>query len=258
MFFRPWMFAALLPVGLAVWGTGRDISKYRIALKTEQVVDLSGLGQQEQRQGGELTAFLNVTLTDTAGGSVMQVMVDSLQADTALSIPAPLQDSARGASWHALVAPGGRISGLTRVHSTPLSGIFEGFLRRFLPPVARGRKAGDAWTDTFDTTEDIPDGLLNIRTVTNYLAGTETFAGAKALRVVAASSSAMTGQQQTTSGQTNIEGTGSADITYYLGPDGRYLGGISKQVQNLKVSGSFAPQPVPITVTSEISVTLLR
>lgn len=258
MLFRRWTFAALLPVGLAVWGTGQDSSRYRIDLKTEQVVDLSGVGQQDQRQAGELTAFLHVTLTDTAGGSVMGVVVDSLQADTALSIPAPLQDSARGASWHALVAPGGRISGLTRVHSTPLSGIFEGFLRRFLPPVARGRKAGDTWTDTLDTTDNIPDGLLNIRTVTNYLAGTETFAGAKALRVVAASSSAMTGQQQTPGGQTNIEGTGITNTTYYLGPDRRYLGGSSKQVQNLKVSGSFAPQPVPITITSEVTVTLLR
>ena len=257
MFFRPWALAALLPVGVAVWGTGPDTSRYRVALKTEQVVDLSGLGQQAQRQGGELTAFLNVTLTDTAGGSVMQVVLDSMQADTALSIPAALQDSARGASWHALVFPGGRITGLTRVHSTPLSGIFEGLLRRFFPPVSRVRKAGDAWTDTLETTEEIPEGSLNIRTITNYLAGTETYAGAKTLRVVAASSSAMSGQQQTTSGQTNIEGTGSSNSTYYLG-DGRYLGGNWKQVQDLKVSGSFAPQPVPITVTSEVSVTLLR
>ncbi len=258
MSFRPWTFAALLPVGLAVWGTGQGSSRYRIALKTEQVVDLSGLGQKEQRQSSELTAFFNVTLTDSAGGSVMQVVIDSLQADTALSIPAALQDSARGASWHALVTPGGRISGLARVRSTPLSGVFEGLLRRFLPPVARGRRAGEAWTDTLDATDDIPDGLLNIRTVTNYLAATETFAGAKALRVVAASSSAMTGQQQTTGGQTNIEGTGTTNTTYYLGPDGRYLGGSSTQVQNLKVSGSFAPQPVPITITSEVMVTVLR
>jgi hypothetical protein len=43
-----------------------------------------------------------------------------------------------------------------------------------------------------------------------------------------------------------------------VSPDGRYLGGEWQLHSALKLSGAFAKQPIPITVTQSTKVTAVR
>ena len=53
-------------------------------------------------------------------------------------------------------------------------------------------------------------------------------------------------------------GTGSGTGTYFVSPDGTYLGGDWQLRSALKISGSFANDPLPITVTQTTKVTALK
>lgn len=123
------------------------------------------------------------------------------------------------------------------------------------PRVKVGTKVGEAWTDTTDVTNDIPSGSMTIRTVTNFKAtGTETRGGVKALKVDATSSSALTGQQ---AGAT-IEGTGTSNATYYMGPDGRLVESNATSSSTLALTTPQLPDPIPLTIKGTFSVTMIK
>ena len=71
-------------------------------------------------------------------------------------------------------------------------------------------------------------------------------------------SSSIAGTQPTPGGPARIEGTGTGKGSYYLGSDGKYLGGTWQHHSSLKISGSFAPEPLPITITQKTKVTTLK
>jgi hypothetical protein len=66
------------------------------------------------------------------------------------------------------------------------------------------------------------------------------------------------GTQPTPGGPARIEGNGTGKGAYYVGTDGRYLGGNWEQRSSLKISGPFAPEPLPITIAQKTTVTTLR
>jgi hypothetical protein len=43
-----------------------------------------------------------------------------------------------------------------------------------------------------------------------------------------------------------------------VGTDGRYLGGSWQQQSSLTISGSFATQPLPITISQKTTVSTLK
>jgi hypothetical protein len=70
--------------------------------------------------------------------------------------------------------------------------------------------------------------------------------------------SSIAGTQPTPSGSARLEGTGSGKGSYYLGTDGKYLGGTWQHSSSLRISGSFAPEPLPVTITQKTKVTTLK
>jgi hypothetical protein len=66
------------------------------------------------------------------------------------------------------------------------------------------------------------------------------------------------GTQPTPQGPAKIEGTGAGNGTYYVGSDGGYLGGTWQQRSSLKISGTFSPQPLPITIVQKTTVSPLK
>jgi hypothetical protein len=123
------------------------------------------------------------------------------------------------------------------------------------PRVKMGTTVGTTWTDTTDVTNDIPNGSMTVRTVTNYKAtGTETRDGVKALKVDATSSSALSGQQ---AGAT-IEGTGSSNATYYMAPDGRLVASNATSNSTLALTTPQLPDPIPLTIKGTFSVTMIK
>lgn len=257
---RLWAAAALSLSATVAWKSPPEAAsrRYRIDLKTTQVVDLTALGQTEQRQAFGSVGFLSVTVQDTTGGKTITIVLDSLQPDSASPIPAEAAKAANGTIWHGVVGTNGRISGLKPSSDNPVAGQMTGLLREFLPPVPPGTAAGKSWTDTTENSDGVPNGSMTVRTVTNFQSSAENFAGVKAVKIAAASSSSFSGTQQTDAGSAAIEGTGTGTGAWYVGPDGTYLGGSRNSLQNLTVSGAFAPEPLPVTVTVEAATSLLK
>jgi hypothetical protein len=232
--------------------------KYRLELKTAQVVNLAAFGQGQQRSQFNSTAFVSLDLADSAQGRVVRLVLDSIVADSASPIPKPVLQAAAGSRWHGFLEANGRMKEFVSLDTSVAAQQFAGLLRQFLPPVPSGKHAGDQWTDTTESTDDLGQGSIATRTVTNFQASSETFAGTSALKVAAAASSSFSGTQNIQGQDAALEGTGTTNAAWYMAPDGSLLGGNFTTTQDLTLTGGFAPSPIPINVKVESTTTLLR
>jgi hypothetical protein len=233
-------------------------TRYRIETRMEQVVDLSGMGQSEQRNNLGMVNFLTITLNDTAGGQTVRAVLDSIVgSDTSAALPQASLDSAKGRTWHALLSPEGKLTNVKRMDSSSTGQASE-LLSSFFPHVKVGAKVGDRWTDTSETTTDAEGQSITTRTITNYsVTGTETRSGARALKIETAFSMAQTGEITQGGQALSVDGTGSGNATYFVAPDGRYLGGSSVTNADLQISAAQFPAPIPVQVKNTVTVTTL-
>lgn len=249
--------AAVLVLPALDWAP--STTRYRIDQSLSQEIDATAAGAAKQTIAFNTSSFITVTLADSAGGKVMTVRVDSLRGDSATPIPAAVLDSARGAEFHGFVERSGKPSGLAPVTGTSAAAQIQGLLSDFFPWVRTGLKVGDSWTDTTAKVNGIGADSVTVRRVSAYTAsGNETRGSRKAVRISEDFTSSVAGSQPTPSGPARIEGSGSGKGSYYVGTDGRYLGGDWQQQSSLKISGSFAPEPLPITIVQKTKVTTLK
>jgi hypothetical protein len=254
-------FTALLGTALVfpLAGRGPSVTKYRIDQSLIQEIDATGAGGAKQKISFRTSSFVTVTLADSAGGKVIKVVLDSLRGDSTVPIPAAVLDSARGAVFHGYLQKSGKPSGLEPVSGTPAATQIQGLLSDFFPWVKVGLKVGDSWADTTAKTSTTGNDTVTVRRVSAYkAASTETRNATKAVRITEDFTSSVAGTQPTPNGSARIEGTGSGKGSYYLGTDGRYLGGDWQQQSSLQISGAFAKQPLPITIVQKTTVTALR
>ncbi len=248
--------------GLVLFGSSRSApatSHYRVDTSVEQVIDLSPVGQPEQRNSMKSSYFMTLVQEDTTGGKAITITIDSITFDS--TTPPPPQaretlDSAWGASWHGLLTPDGKTTGLTAVGDSGAPDQLQQMVANFLPRVKNGAKSGDTWTDTTDHTFQDENSSLAVRTITNFsVAGRETVQGTQALKVLTAASQAYTGELQ---GGITMSGTGQGTATYYVASDGRYLGGEASGSADLQLSSPQFPQNIPMKTTTSSTVTLLQ
>ena len=249
--------AALLVVPATVLAP--TTTKYRIDQSLFQEIDASAAGGARQVMSFTTSSFITVTMADSAGGKVMRVVIDSLKADSAAPIPAAVLDSARGAEFHGFVERSGRPSGLEPVHGTSAVTQVQGLLSEFFPWSKAGIKVGQSWTDTTARVNGIGVDSVTVRRVSAYTATpVENRQLRNAVMIVQNFNSSIAGTQPTPSGSARIEGAGSGKGFYYLGTDGKYLGGTWQHDSSLRISGSFAPEPLPITIRQRTKVTTLK
>jgi hypothetical protein len=233
--------------------------KYRVDQSLTQEVEPAAGSTEKQVLRFSTTTFVTVTLNDSAGGRTMRVVIDSMKGDSTTPIPAAVMDSARGGEFRAFVNRSGKPSPLTPTGSSPAAAQVQGLLADFFPWVRPGLKVGEAWADTSVNTTGAGSDTVTVRRVTNYkAAASEARGAAKAMKVTADHVSKVAGNQPTPQGPARIEGSGSGTGTYFVSPDGRYLGGEWQLRSALKLSGTFAKEPVPITVTQTTKVTAVR
>jgi hypothetical protein len=256
---RPVLYAALSFSFIAGWvADAPRTTRYRIETRVEQVIDLTGVGQAEQRNNLEMVNFLTVTLNDTAGGQTVHAVLDSIVKPPANPLPDQASlDSARGRAWHAILSADGKISDVKRVDSTS-SGQVSDLLTNFFPRVKPGAKVGDQWTDTTETASNQEGQSLTTRTVTNYsVTGTETRNGARALKIETAFSLSQTGVIEQPGQTLEVDGTGTGTSVVYVTQDGRYLGGTSTTSAELQITSASIPAPIPVQVKNTVTVTTL-
>jgi hypothetical protein len=234
-------------------------TKYRVEQSLTQEVDgtASGVGKQVLRF--TTTTFVTVTLDDSAGGRTMRVVIDSMKGDSATPIPAAVMDSARGGEFRAFLDRSGKPSPLTPTGASPAAAQVQGLLTDFFPWVRPGFKVGEAWADTSVNTTGAGGDTVTVRRVTNYKAlANEPRGAARAVKLTTDHTSTVAGNQPTPQGPATIKGTGNGSGTYFVSSDGRYLGGEWQLHSALQLSGAFAKDPVPITVTQTTKVTAVR
>lgn len=261
---RPAVIASFV-LGLLVLprvGSAPSTTKYYFELKSEQVVDLSVFSQPNQVVNLDLKAWMALTLTDSAGGKVVHVIVDSLSAvSTAPQISAATADSAKGGMIHGFVDPTGKIKNLksSPTGNTLLVAV-QGIVNGIFPRMKPGARAGDRWMDTTDIANTEGGNNTTIKLFLDYTAGaTETVAGLPAIKVTATSASVVTGTMENPmAGTMGVEGTGVGGGTFWVGADGRFLGGDLASTLNEKLTITGAPSPVPVKVTQQLKVTVLK
>ena len=254
-------FTALAAAVLVLPGSDAapTTTKYRIEQSLSQEIDATAAGGAKQSIAFTTRSFITVTLADSAGGRSMRVVVDSVQGDSATPIPTAVLDSARGAQFRGFVDKSGKPLGLEPITSTSAAAQIQGLLSDFFPWTRAGLKVGDSWADTTARVNGVGTDSVTVRRVSAYKAlANETRGTRKAVRIAEDFTSSVAGTQPTPSGPARIEGSGSGKGAYYVASDGRYLGGDWQQESSLKISGSFAPQPLPITIVQKIKVTTLK
>jgi hypothetical protein len=254
-------FTAIAAAGLALPAIllGPFTAKYRIDQTLSQEMDATAAGGAKQTISFSTTSFVTVTLADSAGGKVMRVVVDSIRGDSATPIPPAVLDSARGSEFHGFVQRSGKPGGLEPVSGASAAAQIQGLLSDFYPWTRAGLKVGDRWSDTTAKTNGTGSDSVTVRRVSAYQAAAgETRDARKAVRVTQDFTSSVAGTQPTPNGPARIEGTGTGSGAYYVGTDGRYLGGTWQQQSSLKISGSFASQPLPVTIKQKTKVSPLK
>jgi hypothetical protein len=248
----------VLGLGLSASSAPRP-TKYRIDQTLSQEIDATPAGGAKQKIAFRTSSFVTVTLADSAGGKLIRVVVDSLRGDSASPIPAAVLDSARGAEFRGFLAKSGRPSALKPTGASTAGIQVQGLLSDFFPWTRPGLKVGDRWADTSASTNGVGTDSVTVRRVSSYQAtSNETRNARKAVLISQAFTSSVNGTQPTPQGPAKIEGTGTGTGSYYVGTDGGYLGGTWQQQSSLKISGSFAPQPLPITIIQKTTVSTLK
>jgi hypothetical protein len=83
-------------------------------------------------------------------------------------------------------------------------------------------------------------------------------AGIRATKISSRYTSTVTGTMENPmSGTMQVEGTGTGTGSYYIGPDGRYLGGTSTTNVDQKLKMAMAPAPIPVKTVQTLTVTLI-
>lgn len=252
-------FALATSLVLPALALAPSTTRYRIDQSLTQEMDATAAGGAKQRVAFSTSSFVTVTLADSAGGKAIRVVVDSVRGDSATPIPATVLDSARGAVFQGFLTKSGKPSGLKPATNIPAAIQIQGLLSDFLPWTRAGLKVGDSWSDTTAKTSATGNDSVTVRRVSAYkAAASETREARKAVRVTEDFTSSVAGTQPTPNGPAHIEGTGRGTGFYFVSADGQYLGGSWQQQSALKVTGSFAPQPLPITIVQKTKVSTLK
>ena len=239
----------------------RSTTKYCFELKSEQVIDLSVFSQPNQVVTLDLKAWVATTLTDSAGGKVVHVIVDSLRAtSSAPQLTGAMADSAKGGMIHGFVDPSGRVKNLTSTTGgQPAPHRSAGNRERHLSAHQEGRQRGRSLDRHDGDREQGGGNNTTVKLNLNYTAaGTETAAGVPALKVTATSASVVSGTAENPwPAPWSSNGTGVGGGTFWIGTDGRFLGGDLSSTIDQKLTITGAPAPIPVKVTQQLKVTAL-
>jgi hypothetical protein len=251
-------FAAALPAATGMAGHPPPLTtRYRVDQTLNQEIDASASGAGKQSIHFTTTSYLSVRLTDSAGGKAVRIVLDSMRGDSGAPIPASVMDSARGGEFRGFVERSGRPGRLVTTGNAAAAQL-QGLLSDFLPWVRPGFKVGETWADTSVATTGEGTDTVTVRRVIAYRAAANEGQGARrAVRIATTHASQVSGTQPTPQGSAKISGTGTGSGSYLVSPDGRYLGGQWEVTSSLQLSGAFAPQPVPITISQSTKVATL-
>lgn len=263
MWMRPAVLASLALGAIPASATRRtDPAKYRLESKTETTIDLSAFGQGTQDQILGVTAWIGLTISDTTGGRIVHILVDSAKVDGTLPLGPESADSAKGGTIHGYLDTTGHVKNLT---STPNASLIMGQIQAVvgsvLFPRARAHmKAGDTWMDTTETTNTNNGANLKTTASVNYTAGAaESVAGQGGTRLNADVSLTISGTlENPMAGTMETSGSGTGKASFVIGSAGQVLAGTASSTINQNLKMAMAPAPIPVKTAQSITIAFLR
>ncbi len=237
-------------------------TRYRYESQTVQHLDLRPVGGGEQSSTLSRTGWLTVTLTDSAGGKLMRAVIDSINADPE-SVAAMGQsslDSARGSVFRGVVAADGEVRGFKMPKGIgALGALLGGSLDEFFPRVKGGWKAGETWSTATEKPQIVSNGQLILKKATTYTArGSVLRAGTSVNAFDIVFSTTSTGTQRVGASNANVEGTSTGTGSWFVAPDGLFVGGTRTEKNERKLMLTGAPAPVLVTATVTTTITVIR
>ncbi len=244
----------------AFYSVAPTTTKYRLDSKIEQVVDLSAMGQGNQTTSFTQLTIVSITLSDTVGGKIMHVVIDSIASDA----PVPTAESiqkARGAWLHGTIDAWGRGKiTATSADSNEMVTQLKGTMARFYPILKPAAKQGDTWVDTSKVDTKSASQAMKTTTVSTYThAGPATRDGQPAGRIDVTSATVGAGTMENPmAGTMEVEVKSAATTSYFIGSDGRLLGAESTSDGKSLIRTPMAPDPIPVTVKQIITISVAK
>gem|GEM_PF-2775518 len=236
--------------------------RYRIDSKTHQAVDAAAIGAGRQQSVTDRSAFLRITVMDSAGGKALRFVLDSI-VHRGTDLPpgtVATSDSAHGKAWTAFMAADGRVTLSSRAeHSGALGLAIEGQLEDFFPRVTNGFKTDDQWTSSTERSQRVPNGEVMVKRTTSYAAMGEAMQdGVRAARLDLTFTTATNGSQKFGATPATVDGQSMGSGSAFITAAGVYLGGMRTEKTDRRLLLAGAPAPVVIEAESISVITLLK
>lgn len=236
--------------------------RYRLDSKTLQTVNADSIGGGSQQAQTDRSAFLKITVTDSAGGKAYSVVIDSL-VNRGIDLPAgsvATADSARGKVFTGFIAADGTVSPIAHPAAAGTLGTaVGGQLDEFFPCTKPGAKEGENWTVTSERPQVVAGGQLNVKRRTAYAAmGTALINGVSAQRLDMTFTTAAEGSMRVGAAPVEVDGTSMGSGSAFVTPAGVYLGGMRIEKADRRLTLQGAPGPVLVTAETATTVTLLK
>lgn len=253
--------SGLMALALVSGGTtGPDTPapmRYKVDVAMKQSVDMTPMGQGVIDSEINAAVWVAVTMSDTTGGRLAHVVIDSMTVTTTGMAGAQFTPdavaAASGAFLHAYIVDG-------KVKGTPTLSVSDNIavmalgapaLSALFIGMPEGKKAGDTWADTTSTPAgDASNGMSGQSVIEWKVTGMD----GSAFVVTGTSNGTVSGEQQ---GQ-QISGTveGSTEVTTV--PGGPATAATVTTTQAIEVLVPQAPDVIRVQIASSAVVTLLN
>lgn len=229
---------------------------YRIDATSHQEVDLTAFGQPAQISDLKARIFISLTMIDTTGGKLAHLVIDSMMLEATGQMEAAFNqaaaDSAKGTSIHAYVVNGKVKDNAKLSLETQATGLVRQTLSLLFAGTRGGMKAGEGWTDTTTANNKSAAGTNQATTVVTDW----KVSGAEGDAITVDGSS--NGKVSMESAEQQISGTSTSKLTVTSPAGGPSRHATLTSQQALMVTVPAAPEPIPVTATSQLTLTLLN
>lgn len=253
------MVSGMLALLIATMGPGsgpeKAAERYKIDLTMQQEIDLSSMGQGIMTNKLTASMFLSVSMSDTTGGRLAHVLVDSMlvnaEGQMAMAFPPALADSARGQFIHAYIVDG-KIEGTPTLSAegNAVLGLATQGLNAMFPGVGPKAEGKASWADTVTTSTVNDQANMNSSQIINW---TRTGMDGSVLLLSGTGEGSVTGDQ----GGNQISGTVTNTIKAETMIGGPARAAELTSNQDVTVLSAQLPEPVSVKVSNTLVLTRL-
>lgn len=246
------------PAAPARFSYGPFTAQYQISSHTHVEQEIQG---QAQTSDVDLVYFLSVATADEEGVTRLTMTLDSVpELSGPMTSPSAGADAA-GATFTGILSPRGEILDFQISDSAnALVRQLKNGLSRFFPRVPLGGvEAGQAWADSVEISSESGGLDILVEAAAQFQANDwgDRY-GIRALSVGSSTDYALSGGGSQGGSEITIDGTGVSHGGFYLGGDGRFLGGTSADTAHMSAFVVAMGVDIPILQIRFDTVAVVR